>query len=68
MKIAGKKSKWWQKVKKLILLKRQLFHEEKKDQSILVVQKYQVAAILYMVYDYPIKGYWGLESISQKIC
>jgi len=30
MKTAGKKSKWQQKVRKLILVEEQLFHEEKK--------------------------------------
>ena len=67
MKTAEEKSKWWQKIKKIILLKGQLFHEEKKGQPTLVVQKHQVAAILYMVYNYPIGGHRDLRSMSQKI-
>jgi len=51
----------------MILIEGQLFHEKKKSQPILVVQKYQIAAILYMVYDYPIRGYRSSGSMSQKI-
>ncbi len=51
-----------------MLLKGQLFYEEKKGQPTLVVQKYQVAAILYIVHDHPIGGHRGLGSMSQRIC
>ncbi len=67
MKTVGEKSKWWQKVKKLILIEGQLFHKEKKGQLTLVVQKYQVAIILYMIYDHPTGEYRGPGSMSQKI-
>ena len=40
MKTAEKKAKWQHKAKKFVILKGQLFYEEKKDQATLVVQKY----------------------------
>ncbi len=49
------------------MIEGQLFHEEKKGQLILVVQRHQVAAILYMVHDHPTGGYRGPGSMSQKI-
>ncbi len=67
MKIAGEKSKWWQKIKKIILIEGQLFHEEKKGQPTLIVQEHQVAAILYMVYDHPTEGHRDPGNMSQKI-
>ncbi len=67
MKTAREKSKQRQKVRKIILLEGQLFHEKKKDQPTLVIQKHQVTAILYMVYDHPIGGHRSLGNINQKI-
>ncbi len=67
IKIARKRSKWQQKVKKLILIEGQLFHEKKRYQPTLVVQKHQIAAILYIVYDHSTRGHRGPESMSQKI-
>ena len=46
------------------MLKKQLFYEEKKGQLTLIIQKYQVAAILYMIYDHLIGGHRGSESIN----
>ncbi len=57
MKTVGEKAKWQHKVKKFILLESQLFYEEKKGQKTLVVQRYQVATILYIVHNYFTKGY-----------
>ncbi len=34
----------------------------------LVIQKYQIAAILYMAHDHSTGGHRDLESMSQKIC
>ncbi len=45
-------------------MERQLFHKEKKDQTILVIQEHQVAAILYIVYNYPMEGHQGSGSIN----
>ncbi len=64
MKIAEEKLKWWQKVKKLILMEGQLFHEEKKGQLILIVQKHQVIAILYIVHDHSMGRHRGSGSMS----
>ena len=57
IKTAEEKSKWKQKVKKFILIERQLFHIKKKGQPTLVMQKHQIAAILYIVYNHPIGEY-----------
>ncbi len=51
-----------------MLIERQLFHEEKKGQPTLVVQKHQITAILYMVHDHPIGEHQDSGSMSQKIC
>ncbi len=57
IKTAEEKAKWWQKVKKFILLKGQLFYEKKKGQLTLVMQTYQVVIILYMIHNHPTGGH-----------
>jgi len=64
IKTVRKKLKCQQKDKKFILLEGQLFHEEKKGQPILVVQKHQVVTILYMVHDHLIGKHRGSGSMS----
>ena len=57
MKTAEEKAKQWYKAKRFIIVESQLFHEKKKGQVILVVQRYQIATILYMIHDYLIREY-----------
>ncbi len=44
-----------------------LKHVEKKVKFTLVVQKYQIQAIIYIIYNHLLKAYKGAGTIAQKI-
>src|SRR6266540_4262893 len=67
IKIKGEQSCWKTEASKFVVEEGLLKHVEKKVDFTLVVQKHQVQAIIYMMYDHPLGAYRGVDIIAQKI-
>ena len=67
IKTKGKQSQWKTEALKFIVEEGLLKHIEKKVDFTLVVQKHQVQAIMYMMYDHSLGAHRGADIITQKI-
>ena len=67
IKTKGEQSHQKTEVSKFIVEEGLLKHKEKKVDFTLVVQKYQVQAIMYIMHDHPLGAYRGAGTMAQKI-
>ncbi len=67
IKTKGEQSRWKTEASKFVIENRLLRHKGKKVDFTLVIQKYQIQAIMYMMHDHPLGAHRGAGIIAQKI-